>query len=163
MYLGGTTVAWMTVLLLIAEPLHRTGKFTLGDTVALRLPRQQRPVRVALAVCVLASPSRRPRSCRRSPTPCSGGASARRAPCSASGGLLCSVLPAVFSPVVSSAPGSFYPGVDFAWFPLQNPGIVSIPVGFLLGRLGTVLDKGPAEEPAAHEEFEVRMLVGAED
>ena len=77
--------------------------------------------------------------------------------------LLCSVLLATFSPVVSSAPGSFYPEADFAWFPLQNPGIVSIPAGFLLGWLGTVLDKGPAEEPAAHEEFEVRMLVGADD
>ncbi|MET9579841.1 cation acetate symporter [Streptomyces massasporeus] len=89
--------------------------------------------------------------------------SAKGALLSLYGGLLCSVLLAAFSPVVSSAPGSFYPEVDFAWFPLQNPGIVSIPVGFLLGWLGTVLDKGPAEEPAAHEEFEVRMLVGADD
>ncbi|MEV5101722.1 cation acetate symporter [Streptomyces massasporeus] len=89
--------------------------------------------------------------------------SAKGALLSLYGGLLCSVLLAVFSPVVSSTPGSFYPGADFAWFPLQNPGIVSIPVGFLLGWLGTVLDKGPAEEPAAHEEFEVRMLVGADD
>ncbi|NEE21103.1 cation acetate symporter [Streptomyces sp. SID7499] len=89
--------------------------------------------------------------------------SAKGALLSLYGGLLCSVLLATFSPVVSSAPGSFYPEVDFAWFPLQNPGIVSIPVGFLLGWLGTVLDKGPAEEPAAHEEFEVRMLVGADD
>ncbi|GAA2258137.1 solute symporter family protein [Streptomyces indiaensis] len=79
------------------------------------------------------------------------------------GGLFCSVLPAVFSPVVSSAPGSFYPEADFAWFPLQNPGIVSIPAGFLLGWLGTVLDRGPGEDPATHEEFEVRMLVGADD
>lgn len=89
--------------------------------------------------------------------------SARGALLSLYGGLLCSVLLAVFSPVVSSVPGSFYPEADFAWFPLQNPGIVSIPVGFLLGWLGTVLDKGPAEEAAAHERFEVRMLVGADD
>jgi cation/acetate symporter len=89
--------------------------------------------------------------------------SAKGALLSLYGGLLCSVLLAAFSPVVSSAPGSFYPEADFAWFPLQNPGIVSIPVGFLLGWLGTVLDKGPAEEASAHEEFEVRMLVGADD
>ncbi|MFF9118663.1 hypothetical protein ACF09Y_24190 [Streptomyces massasporeus] len=116
MCLGGTTVAWMTVLLLIAEPLHRTGKFTLGDTVALRLPRQQRPVRVVLAVCVLASPSRRPRSCRRSSTPCSGGASARRAPCSAStadcSALSCrpSSPPSSPPPRAPSTPGSTSPG-----------------------------------------------------
>ncbi|GGW97858.1 sodium/solute symporter [Streptomyces lomondensis] len=89
--------------------------------------------------------------------------SAKGALLSLYGGLLCSVLLAAFSPVVSSAPASFYPEADFAWFPLQNPGIVSIPVGFFLGWLGTVLDKGPAEEPGTHEEFEVRMLVGADD
>ena len=31
--------------------------------------------------------------------------------------------------------------VDFHWFPLDNPGIVSIPLSFLLGYLGTVLSK----------------------
>ncbi|MEU6683203.1 cation acetate symporter [Streptomyces sp. NPDC046832] len=89
--------------------------------------------------------------------------SAKGALLSLYGGLFCSVLPAVFSPVVSSAPGSLYPEADFAWFPLQNPGIVSIPAGFLLGWLGTVLDRGPGEDPATHEEFEVRMFVGADD
>ena len=39
-----------------------------------------------------------------------------------------------------------FPDVDFAWFPLENPGIISIPLGFLLGWLGTVLSK---EEPDA--------------
>lgn len=53
LYLCGTAVAWMMVLLLIAEPLRNTGRFTLGDTLALRLPRKQRPVRLALAVCTL--------------------------------------------------------------------------------------------------------------
>ncbi|GAB2853221.1 cation acetate symporter [Streptomyces deserti] len=77
------------------------------------------------------------------------------------GGLLTSVLLVVFSPVVSSTPASFYPDADFAWFPLQNPGIVSIPAGFLLGWLGTVLSDRQ-EEPGL-EEFEVRMLVGAEE
>src|SRR3954468_23759680 len=54
LYLGGTTVAWMTVLLVIAEPLQNSGRFTLGDTLPLRLPRLQRPVRLALAICTLA-------------------------------------------------------------------------------------------------------------
>ena len=31
------------------------------------------------------------------------------------------------------------PNVDFAWFPLANPGIVSIPLAFILGIVGTVL------------------------
>ena len=30
-------------------------------------------------------------------------------------------------------------GVDFHWFPLDNPGLVSIPLSFLLGAVGTVL------------------------
>ncbi|MFC8513800.1 cation acetate symporter [Streptomyces sp. NPDC057257] len=76
------------------------------------------------------------------------------------GGLLCSVLLVVFSPVVSSTPASLYPDSDFAWFPLQNPGIVSIPAGFLLGWLGTVLSR--PEPPEEYAEFEVRALVGVE-
>ncbi|MCW7943908.1 acetate permease [Streptomyces hygroscopicus] len=75
------------------------------------------------------------------------------------GGLICSILLVVFSPVVSSTPTSIYPHVDFAWFPLQNPGIVSIPAGFLLGWLGSVLR--PHQETVAQKEFEIRALVGA--
>ncbi|MEV0637342.1 cation acetate symporter [Streptomyces sp. NPDC050619] len=77
------------------------------------------------------------------------------------GGLLCSVLLTVFSPVVSSTPDSFYPDADFAWFPLQNPGLVSIPAGFFLGWLGSVLTKH--QEPDVYEDFEVKMLVGVEE
>jgi cation/acetate symporter len=89
--------------------------------------------------------------------------SARGALLSLGGGLLCSVLLVVFSPVVSSRPDSFYPHADFAWFPLQNPGLVSIPVGFLLGWLGTVLNPPEQQDRAAYQDFEVRMLVGAEE
>ncbi|GAA3841124.1 cation acetate symporter [Streptomyces phyllanthi] len=83
------------------------------------------------------------------------------------GGLLCSVLLVVFSPIISSHPTSVYPDADFAWFPLQNPGIVSIPAGFLLGWLGSLA--GGREEPAAaatgtsaFDEFQVRALVGTD-
>ncbi|WP_327721322.1 cation acetate symporter [Streptomyces sp. NBC_00490] len=76
------------------------------------------------------------------------------------GGLLTSVLLVVFSPVVSSTPSSLYPSADFALFPLQNPGIVSIPAGFLLGWLGSVLSR--PQSPESYEEFEVRTLVGAD-
>ena len=51
-------------------------------------------------------------------------------------------------------------GIDFSWFPLENPGIVSIPLGFLFGYLGTVTSKEPEAE-AAYDELEVRSLTGA--
>ena len=43
---------------------------------------------------------------------------------------------------------SMLQGVDFHWFPLDNPGIVSIPLSFLLGYLGTVLAKDDRPDPA---------------
>lgn len=88
------------------------------------------------------------------------GFTARGALLSLYGGLVTSVLLVLFSPVVSSTPDSVYPNADFAWFPLQNPGIVSIPAGFLLGWLGSCL--GPRQEETAYEDFEVRALVGAD-
>jgi cation/acetate symporter len=84
------------------------------------------------------------------------------------GGLgLCIVL-IIFSPVVSgSETAIFGEGVDFAWFPLSNPGIVSIPVSFLLGIVGSFVganqmterEKDEAERKAA--EMEVRSMTGA--
>ncbi len=76
------------------------------------------------------------------------------------GGLLSAVLLVTFSPVVSGAPNSLFPEVDFSWFPLSNPGIISIPVGFLCGWLGTVLSREPADE-TKYAELEVRSLTGA--
>ncbi|MFJ6630567.1 cation acetate symporter [Streptomyces sp. NPDC091376] len=75
------------------------------------------------------------------------------------GGLASSVLLVLFSPVVSGKPTSMFPSVDFAWFPLENPGLVSIPLGFLLGWLGTLLSK---EEPdkGKYAELEVKSLTG---
>ncbi|MFE1802887.1 cation acetate symporter [Streptomyces sp. NPDC059517] len=75
------------------------------------------------------------------------------------GGLATAVGLVLFSPVVSGKATSMFPDVDFHWFPLENPGIISIPVGFLLGFLGTLLSK---EEPDAgkYAELEVRSLTG---
>ncbi|MFB7308976.1 cation acetate symporter [Streptomyces sp. NPDC056192] len=75
------------------------------------------------------------------------------------GGLASSVLLVLFSPVVSSKPTSMFPDVDFAWFPLENPGLISIPLGFLLGWLGSLLSK---EEPdkGKYAELEVKSLTG---
>jgi cation/acetate symporter len=76
------------------------------------------------------------------------------------GGLVPSVVLVVLSPVVSGSPGSVVRGVDFHLFPLENPGLVSIPMGFLAGWLGTVLSPAPADE-GRHAEAEVRSLTGA--
>ncbi|WP_405793948.1 cation acetate symporter [Streptomyces sp. NBC_01506] len=76
------------------------------------------------------------------------------------GGLVPAVLLVVLSPVVSGSPEAIFPGMDFQVFPLQNPGLVSIPLGFLAGWLGTVLSRETADE-AKHAESEVRSLTGA--
>jgi cation/acetate symporter len=85
------------------------------------------------------------------------------------GGLSSAVLLIAFSPVVSgkidpatgaSASMIKDTGVDFSWFPLENPGIVSIPLGFLLGWLGSVTSREP-HDAAKFAEMEVRSLTGA--
>jgi cation/acetate symporter len=75
------------------------------------------------------------------------------------GGLTTAVVLVLFSTVVSGKATSMFPDVDFHWFPLENPGIISIPVGFLLGYIGTLLSK---EEPdtGKYAELEVRSLTG---
>ena len=75
------------------------------------------------------------------------------------GGLGSAILLIVFSPVVSGTTTSMIQGANFAFFPLSNPGIVSIPLAFLLGWLGTVLDK-KREDSAKQAEMEVRSLTG---
>ncbi|MEU1042926.1 cation acetate symporter [Streptomyces sp. NPDC005551] len=40
------------------------------------------------------------------------------------------------SPAVSGTPIALFPDRDFHWYPLQTPGLVTIPVGFLLGLVG---------------------------
>ncbi|MFE4393813.1 cation acetate symporter [Kitasatospora xanthocidica] len=74
-------------------------------------------------------------------------------------GLLTSVTLVVFSPVVSGAKTSLFPHSDFHWFPLENPGLVSIPVGFLAGWLGTLLSR-ERPDAAKYAELEVRSLTG---
>ena len=86
------------------------------------------------------------------------------------GGLGSCILLIAFSPVVS---GKVDPvtgaslsmvkdvGVDFSWFPLDNPGIVSIPLAFLLGVIGTLTGKPEADHEEKASEMEVRSLTGA--
>jgi cation/acetate symporter len=83
------------------------------------------------------------------------------------GGLVSAVVLVFFSPVVSGktdpvtgASLSLFPaGTDFHWFPLENPGLVSIPMGFLCAIVGTLLSKERDDRKFA--ELEVRSLTGA--
>ncbi|MFJ9696253.1 cation acetate symporter [Kitasatospora sp. NPDC101183] len=74
-------------------------------------------------------------------------------------GLISSVVLVAFSPVLSGGKSSLFPNADFHWFPLENPGLVSIPIGFLAGWIGTLLSGEPADE-AKYAELEVRSLTG---
>jgi cation/acetate symporter len=76
------------------------------------------------------------------------------------GGLIMAVLLVTFSPVVSGTPTSLFPSANFDWFPLRNPGLISIPFGFLCGIVGTLISKEthPAER---YDELSVRALTGA--
>ncbi|MBD8012490.1 MULTISPECIES: cation acetate symporter [Microbacterium] len=75
------------------------------------------------------------------------------------GGLLAAIGLIVISPVFSGNDKAMIPGIDIAIFPLNNPGIVSIPLGFLLGWIGTITAK-TAESRALAAEMEVRSLTG---
>ncbi len=50
--------------------------------------------------------------------------------------------------------------VDFHLIPLENPGLITIPLAFLLGILGTYLSK-EKPHPEKFAEMEVRSLTGA--
>jgi len=76
------------------------------------------------------------------------------------GGLTVALVLVVFSPTVSGGPEAIFTGVDFHWFPLENPGVISIPCGFFFGWLGTVTSDEQAD-PDAYAELEVRSLTGA--
>ena len=82
------------------------------------------------------------------------------------GGLTTALTLIVFSPVVSGKPVDPVTGkslsrlqdTDLHLFPLDNPGIVSIPLAFVLGWLGTVTSK--EFNAAKYAEMEVRSLTG---
>jgi cation/acetate symporter len=85
------------------------------------------------------------------------------------GGLATCIVLIVFSPAVSGKPvlpgstksPSMIQGVDFHWFPLDNPGIVAIPLSFLLGIVGTWVGNRRGADPALYAAMEVRALTGA--
>jgi cation/acetate symporter len=77
------------------------------------------------------------------------------------GGLGSSVLLIIFSPAVSGSATSMIKGANFHWFPLSNPGLVSIPLSFILGVVGTLVGGRERAAEAGYAEMEVRSLTGA--
>lgn len=77
------------------------------------------------------------------------------------GGLISCIVLIALSPTVSGAETSMIPSADFDVFPLANPGIVSIPLAFLLGWVGTVTSRPEENHDRKHAEMEVRSLTGA--
>ncbi|AHH96570.1 solute symporter family protein [Kutzneria albida] len=75
------------------------------------------------------------------------------------GGLGSCLLLIVLSPVMSGNRNAIFPDLDFAVFPLSNPGIVSIPFSFLCGFVATFLGRR-GEDPGKQAEMEVRALTG---
>ncbi|WP_103501100.1 MULTISPECIES: cation acetate symporter [Streptomyces] len=82
------------------------------------------------------------------------------------GGLIAAVGLVFFSPVVSGktdADGnslSLFPeNIDFAWFPLENPALVSVPIGVLCAVIGTLTSR--ENDAVRFAELQVRALTGA--
>jgi cation/acetate symporter len=79
------------------------------------------------------------------------------------GGLGMALFLLVLSPNFSGAANSLIPlgtGIDWNYFPLRNPGLISIPFGFLMGWVGTVTSS--ERNIAKYAELEVRSLTGAD-
>jgi cation/acetate symporter len=76
-------------------------------------------------------------------------------------GLVSSIVLIVFSPSISGSQTAMLgEAVDFAWFPLTNPALISVPLAFLAGWLGTITSPVRGDEELAVE-MEVRSLTGA--
>ncbi|GAA1371924.1 solute symporter family protein [Luteococcus sanguinis] len=74
-------------------------------------------------------------------------------------GLISAVVLIILSPAISGDPKAFFPGANFDIFPLTNPTIISLPLSFLAGWLGTVTSKEPADA-RLQAEMEVRSMTG---
>ncbi|MFD6950230.1 cation acetate symporter [Nocardiopsis sp. TSRI0078] len=75
------------------------------------------------------------------------------------GGLISAVGLVFFSPVVSGRETALIPNADFAWFPLPNPALVSVPISLLCAVVGTLMSKERDFDKFAM--LQVRALTGA--
>ncbi|WP_199552871.1 cation acetate symporter [Streptomyces sp. N35] len=82
--------------------------------------------------------------------------------CTLLGGSAGAIILMTGTNLVSGGPGSAFPDHDFNWFPFTTPGIASIPLGFGLGWLGTVLSSRTRrrEQRRAYEAVEAEILAG---
>jgi cation/acetate symporter len=75
------------------------------------------------------------------------------------GGLISAVGLVFFSPVMSGSETALLPNVDFSWFPMPNPALVSVPLGLLCAVVGTYMSKERDFDKFAM--LQVRALTGA--
>ena len=73
-------------------------------------------------------------------------------------GLVSAVLIIVFSSSISGNPKAFFPNADFHLFELTNPTIISLPLAFLAGIVGTLTSKEP--DSVLQAEMEVCSMTG---
>ncbi|MFF1715877.1 cation acetate symporter [Streptomyces sp. NPDC058268] len=74
------------------------------------------------------------------------------------GGIAVTMFMVVFSNGVSAEEDAIFPGADFKFVDIE-PGMISVPVAFLLGYIGTLLSK--ERNDAGFAELQVRALTGA--
>ncbi len=74
------------------------------------------------------------------------------------GGLGSALTLLIFSPNVSGTATSLFKTMDFSWFPLANPGLISIPLGFAFAIVGALTSS--ERDKAKWAELEVRSLTG---
>jgi cation/acetate symporter len=74
--------------------------------------------------------------------------------------LLSPVVSGKVDPVTGQSLSLFPAGVDFHLFPLENPGLVSIPIGFACAVAGTFLGRDKADTER-YDDLSVRALTGA--
>ena len=75
------------------------------------------------------------------------------------GGLIAAVGLVIFSPVVSGSETALIPHLDFAWFPMPNPALFSVPIGLACAIIGTLSSK--EQDFAKFAQLQVRALSGA--
>jgi cation/acetate symporter len=76
------------------------------------------------------------------------------------GGLLLSVVLTILSPTVSGSDFAVWPDASFDLYPFQTPGLISVPVAFLLGWLGSIAS--PERSPSDFRQVEHKLLTGRE-
>lgn len=83
--------------------------------------------------------------------------------CTLIGGTLTVLILMTGTNLVSGSPTSAFPEADFNWFPFTTTGLVSIPLGFAYGWLGTVISgrRKAEEQRRQYEAVEGWILAGA--